>query len=58
MFSRGAERPFSMAVSPQVGQLSRPRFFCEAKSLAEPNQPSKRWPLAQCRSNTIMTLGF
>ena len=40
--------------APQVGHVTSLRFFWEANSAAEPNQPSKRWPEAQSRSKTII----
>src|SRR5262249_17219244 len=54
MLKRVADGVRSTAVLPQLGQLRRPRVFCESKSSAEENQPSKRWPPEQSRSKTII----
>src|SRR5256885_7837397 len=53
-FTRDADGTRSTAAEPQVGQASSLLSFCEAKSPAEPNQPSNRWPIAQSRSKTII----
>src|SRR5438034_3276056 len=41
-FTRDTDGTRSTAAEPQVGQASSLRSFCEAKSSAEPNQPSNR----------------
>src|SRR5205807_4925139 len=53
-FIRDADGTRSTSTEPQLGQASSLRCFWEAKSSAEPNQPSKRWPTAQSRSKTII----
>src|SRR6267143_5971398 len=53
-FTRDAEGTRFTAAEPQLGQASSLRCFWEAKSSAEPNQPSNRWPTMQSRSKTII----
>src|SRR5690606_23081628 len=50
----GAIGALTTSSLPQWGHSIRPRSCWSAKSPDEPNQPSKRWPSAQERSNTII----
>ena len=51
---RAADGTRCTSTDPQLGQA----IFCEAKSPAEPNQPSNRCPSPQSRSKTIIYAPF
>ena len=53
-FARVADGTRFTCAEPQLGHARSLRSCCEAKSAAEPNHPSKRWPAPQSRSKTII----